>query len=218
MFTTSSSIFLYGLMPFCVHFTSYWFFVGLFYSIDKKFIYNSDNNQKKYFNAIKKSLSNQILYGIPIILLSAPYIEFAIKKSINDTFMSSILKIIVISNLSNILFYIIHRLLHTKYLYKLIHKVHHEYIITVSPCALYAHPIEYIIANNLVFLIPYCLIGTKLNIGLFMIIFSSFMTTSAHINQKLLFIDNSHLYHHKKINYNFGFGRFIDKFFLTNYN
>jgi sterol desaturase/sphingolipid hydroxylase (fatty acid hydroxylase superfamily) len=209
--------FFYGFVPFSVHFTSYWFFVGLFYPIDKKYIYNSVNKQK-YLNAIKKSLTNQIFYGLPLSLLLAPNIKLAIEKSLNDTFMISILKILFIANISNLLFYIVHRLLHYKYLYKLIHKVHHEYIITVSPCALYAHPIEYIIANNLVFLIPYCLIGTKYNIGLIMIIFGSLMTTSAHINQKLLFISDSHLYHHKKFNYNYGFGKLIDNIFLTSYN
>jgi sterol desaturase/sphingolipid hydroxylase (fatty acid hydroxylase superfamily) len=207
------SRFYYGFIPFGIHFISYWFFVAIFYSIDKKF-----QNKEKYLNAVKKSLSNQILYGLPLSIMFSPYIKLAIDKSLNDTIVMSIFKVIMIGNLSNLFFYLVHRLLHYKYFYKIIHKIHHEYIIPVSPCALYAHPIEYIIANNLVFLIPFCLIGTKYNIGLFMIILGSFMTTSAHINQKLLFINDSHLYHHKKFNYNYGFGTLIDKIFLTNYN
>jgi methylsterol monooxygenase len=211
------SSFYYGFIPFVVHFISYWAFVGCFYPIDKKFIYNQLTRQK-YLNAVKTSLYNQIIYGLPLSLILSPYIQTAIEKSIDDTFFITIIKIIMIGNISNLLFYLVHRLLHYKYFYRLIHRVHHEYIITVSPCALYAHPLEYIIANNLVFIITYCLIGTTYIIGLLLLIFGSLTTTSAHINYKFPFIDNKHLYHHKKFNYNFGFGTLLDKFFLTDYN
>jgi sterol desaturase/sphingolipid hydroxylase (fatty acid hydroxylase superfamily) len=47
------------------------------------------------------------------------------------------------------LFYWIHRLLHQPFLYKLIHKKHHEYTNTVSLAALYASPLEYIFSDVL---------------------------------------------------------------------
>jgi methylsterol monooxygenase len=211
------SIYYYGIIPFSVHLISYWFFVGCFYPIDKIFINKSLKNKEKYLYAVKSSLKNQLLYGLPISIIMSPFMKNIIEKSMYDTFFTSLYKIFMIANISNILFYFIHRLLHSKYLYRLIHNVHHEFIITVSPCALHAHPLEYIIANNLIFLIPYCFIGTKYNIGLLLLIFGSLTTTSAHSNFNLPFLSNPHIYHHKKFNYNYGFGTYIDKIFLTNY-
>lgn len=46
-------------------------------------------------------------------------------------------------------FYWGHRFLHTKTMYPYIHKIHHEYKVSVSIAAEYAHPIEYILGNIL---------------------------------------------------------------------
>ena len=213
MYNLYNSSFFYGVIPFSVHFISYWFFVGCFYSIDKKFIEKAPDNKQKYFNAIKVSLKNQLLYGLPLMILLSPYLQIAIESSISDSNLMSITKVFSITILSMLLFYISHRILHLNFFYKLIHRIHHRYIICVSPCALYAHPIEYIIANNLVFLLPYCLIGTKYLIGLGMIISGSFLTTLAHVNYE----DNFHKFHHLKFNYNYGFTPLFDRFFLTEY-
>ena len=40
-----------------------------------------------------------------------------------------------------------HRMLHTKWLYQNVHKVHHQHIITVGIAGQYAHPIEYLFGN-----------------------------------------------------------------------
>ena len=46
-------------------------------------------------------------------------------------------------------FYWLHRLLHTPWLYRMIHKQHHEYKVTISIAAEYAHPVEYVVGNSL---------------------------------------------------------------------
>jgi sterol desaturase/sphingolipid hydroxylase (fatty acid hydroxylase superfamily) len=42
-----------------------------------------------------------------------------------------------------------HRALHTPFLYKHIHKIHHTHIVTVGIASQYAHPLEYFFGNLL---------------------------------------------------------------------
>ena len=51
--------------------------------------------------------------------------------------------------LEDFLFHLSHRLLHWKYLYPYIHKVHHKYRVSVSIAAEFAHPADYIITSLL---------------------------------------------------------------------
>jgi len=47
----------------------------------------------------------------------------------------------------DIAFSLSHRLLHTQFLYKHVHKVHHSYTQTISIAAIHTHPFEYFIGN-----------------------------------------------------------------------
>ena len=63
--------------------------------------------------------------------------------------------------IEDIIFTFSHKLLHTPFLYKHIHKIHHKYTQPVGICAEYAHPLEFIFGNTLPFLIPMLILGTS---------------------------------------------------------
>ena len=66
--------------------------------------------------------------------------------------------------LEDIGFSIAHRQLHSQFLYKNVHKVHHTYIEPIGISAAYTHPIEFCIGNILPAILPVFLLGNKMHI------------------------------------------------------
>lgn len=56
-----------------------------------------------------------------------------------------------------------HRLMHEPFFYKRFHKVHHEYIATISIAATYAHPVEFMLTNSTPAILGYILLGSKVH-------------------------------------------------------
>lgn len=209
----------YVFTLFLVHFFSFWIFCGIFYYYDRKFIQKSIKNKEKYIKAVKNTLFNQLFMSLPILYLCEDNIESIILNANNYGLLRNILNVFFIGNLSNIIFYIIHRIFHINYFYKKIHMIHHEFIEPVAPSALYAHPVEHIFANTLPFLLAYLICGgCSYYITIILMCFSSFITTIAHVNHDIDFFGNGHILHHKYFKYNFGFGGYLDKFFNTDYD
>jgi len=201
------------LLAFFIHMSSFWLSIILLYPYEKQYINKSSENIIKYKKAIKKSLLNQFGITLPLLCLLKNNLEKSlIHSEINFNICINTLAIILSSGL---LFYIFHYILHMPYFYKKIHKVHHEYIIPIAPASLYAHPVEHILCNNLVFLLPFMIFGTTYNIALLLIILGSIVVTTSHVDYNFPIFGYSHVIHHKKFNYNFGFGYIFDKIFGT---
>lgn len=63
----------------------------------------------------------------------------------------------------DLMFCLSHRLLHTRFLYKHVHKLHHTYTQPVGLCAEYAHPLEFVFGNVLPIVLPMTLLGKSLH-------------------------------------------------------
>jgi methylsterol monooxygenase len=96
-------------------------------------------------------------------------------------------------------FTIAHRLFHTRLLYRF-HKIHHSFTSPVAATALYAHPLEHVLANvGPVFLGP-CLMNSHITVMLMWVSLAIISTTLKHsgyyipFNQSPGFHDAHHEY------------------------
>ena len=116
---------------------------------------------------------------------------------------------------TDVLFYTIHRAFHSKHLY-FIHAVHHEFKYTYGMGAIYAHPIEFYMANLVPVAVPLVVFRIPLRVCDFIVLFATLYTIIVSHGGFKLKLASGHLYHHLKYKYNFGLFK-TDKVLGTRY-
>lgn len=127
---------------------------------------------------------------------------------------SSIIQLNLSMYASEILFYLAHRILHMKYVYKYAHKLHHTVKDPIGISALYLDVIDLVFGNLLPIFIPAMVfINSKYvrHFYIFKVIFNTVVISHGG------FIDHSdfHHIHHETFKYNFGTGLFMDRMLGT---
>ena len=108
-----------------------------------------------YNKQYRSILYNTIIGSLIVLPLSLyPYIYFNLLDYETDPELIpspiTIFKhISFVTIIFETLFYWIHRLFHTPWLYKTFHKQHHEYQVTVTIAASYNHPVDYMLTTML---------------------------------------------------------------------
>lgn len=105
---------------------------------------NITNTYMYTFKAYKRVILTHVLIELPMLLLfhgTMTFKHFSISSPLPSWY--TVIYVCIISLiLEDFYFYWMHRLLHHKFLYKYIHKIHHEYTAPFGFCAEYAHPVE----------------------------------------------------------------------------
>lgn len=186
-------------------------------------------NKSEILDGIKHSLFSMFCIILPVSTTGIfignhiDYLPFNMNRDIPNFFIFSS-HIIFILLLSDILFYFLHRIMHTPYLYKNIHKLHHYYNEPFALTNHYIHPIELII-----FFLPPIIPGIILNthisimwVSAILMNWSGIIIHSGYDLKKIPYIKYitpcilEHDCHHKYFNYNFGATfNFVDKLLGT---
>ncbi|KAI9028012.1 hypothetical protein DFJ74DRAFT_661458 [Hyaloraphidium curvatum] len=117
-------------------------------------------------------------------------------------------------------FYWAHRLLHTKLLYKYVHKMHHENPAPFVYASIYAHPVEQIMANSMPIGIPAALYPVHPSVLSVYNLWRLFEAFTAHAGYNLPLFPNTtfHDFHHRYFKDNYGMnagGILVDYLFGT---
>lgn len=150
------------------------------------------------------------------LLISKYNPELFKKKGIYDLKVINFLQFYLCKYITEFTFYCCHRLTHLKYVYKYIHKKHHEVKNNIGLAGLYTDPIDFIIGNYLPIIVPISLIITH-NYLFKLWILSTIYNVVIVSHGGFSNFSEYHDIHHTKFKFNYGTNLFMDTLFNTNY-
>lgn len=164
---------------------------------------NEPVDRKKLLKVIGTVLINQTIVGLPIAILCYNLMTlrgFAPMREL-PTFHWVLLELAIFILVEELGFYYSHRLLHNKYLYKYIHKQHHEWTAPISVTAIYCHPIEHIFSNLLPPFFGVFIMGSHVATSWLWFSLAILSTLNAHSGYHLPFFPSpeAHDFHHLKL-------------------
>ena len=153
---------------------------------------------REYLNMLPIASTNALI-GAGI--LSAVDNHLSKKENLNDNYFIANFFLWLI--VTDFWFYFMHRLFHTKLLYKY-HRVHHDYSYTFGMGAIYAHPLDFLITNIFPISFPIFWFGIPYYHTTIIIMFSTCYTIIISHGGYKINACKGHLIHHVKRKHNYG--------------
>ena len=141
-----------------------------------------EKNKKLFKKKLKKTIA-LITLNILIGLITTTILNHLTKISISKmpTFQIHLTNYFLCGITTSFFFYWSHRFLHLPFIYKKIHKIHHEHSNTIVFAATYAHPIELIFGNIMPKYMICFILGRYLHISTF---YCYFFTSVVRTNEE----------------------------------
>ena len=213
MNTSLEIFFVYTL---CKTFIIYWLTTGFWYLcdiyIDPKYRVEGLIDWTLYKKSAIQSVIMQLTITPIILYYMIPLWEWRGLDISYDNFITieSLVKLLICPLISEVVFFYTHKLGHTPYLYKKIHRIHHEWIIPCAVSASYSHPLEYIFCNLSSFIIPPFIMNLNGYAMQLWFILASITVINSHSGYRCLNDSIRHTDHHKYNNRNFGPLKILD--------
>ncbi|XP_077182560.1 fatty acid hydroxylase domain-containing protein 2 [Paroedura picta] len=173
---------------------------------------NDPVDTTKLRKAIRVGLYNQIFISLPMVMLMLPILKWR-----GDPFSLSLptlyrflLELAFNALLEEIMFYYIHRSFHHPFLYKHIHKWHHEWTAPVGIISMYAHPVDHVITSMIPVLTGPVLLGSHVVSFMTWLTLTVLYGSITHCGYSLFPSTEFHDYHHLKFNECYGVFGFLD--------
>ncbi|PVV03766.1 hypothetical protein BB560_001743 [Smittium megazygosporum] len=146
---------VFGVVAFLHHFITYYlrylpYYVADYIPFLQKYRLQPAVSDERWWHCLKSLLISQFLIQLPMMLLFFPaanVVGFELSLPF-PPIRKVILQCVTFIFIEDFYHYFVHRLMHNKFLYKRIHKVHHEYTAPFGITAEYAHPLETIILGQ----------------------------------------------------------------------